>query len=198
MDEREQKPQLHLPLIVASTAAEICEKSSLSDTAIELLGEEMTPEGFLEALIEAELFPDAIKFLAQALPKKEAVIWARDCSREESGAAHSELDEICLEAVDRWLAEPSDENRRTAMDLADKAGYKSSASMTAAAAAWTEGGMGPAEYDDVLPPETLAGTMSSSAVLMAALESRSDKTAETQHRLLESGLVIAQGAESND
>lgn len=194
MGESEQKLPLHLALVEAGTAAEVCEKSVLSNDAIELLAEDMAPERFLEALIEAELLPDAIKFLAQALPKREAVAWARDCSREAIAAALSELDELCLDAVDRWLAEPSDENRRAAMDLADKAGYRSPASMTAAAAAWTEGGMGPAEYDDVLPPETLAGTMSSSAVLMAALESAPDETPATQRRLLEKGFAIARNA----
>jgi len=141
----------------------------------------------------AELYPDAIKFLAQALPKREATVWADACAREAAGEDPSELDAKCLDAVAKWLEKPDEDNRRAAMDAADEADYSTAAAAAAATAAWSEGSMGPAEYDDVPPPETLAGTMASTTVLLAVSVVDPLETTKTQKRLLERGIEIAAG-----
>jgi hypothetical protein len=178
-----------LPVIQAETAAEVCDKCSLREEAVARLEDGMTPSEFLTALMGEELYADAIKFLAQALPKKEAIIWARDCA----GDATVAIDRACLEAIDAWLENPEEKTRRAAMDLADEAGYSTAAAATAAAAGWTEGSMGPAEYDDVPPPENLSGTMVSTAVLLAAAVVDPLDTKAKQKQLIEQGIELALG-----
>jgi hypothetical protein len=181
-----------LTRIKAETAAEICEKCALRDEALEMLEEEMTPADFLAVLIENEFYSDGIKFLAQALPKKQAVLWAHACAAEASGESPNELDAKCLAMAEAWLESPSEENRRAAMDAADEAGYSTPAASAAAAAGWTAGSMGPAEYDDVPPPENLTGTTAATAVLLASLAGKPEETKPAQRRFVESGIEIGQ------
>lgn len=189
-------PQIpDLAAVEVETAAEICDKCSLREEAVELLEDGMTPSGFLAALMGEELYPDAIKFLAQALPKRQAIIWARDCARNAAGAQPRDLEKACLDAIDRWLASPEEDTRRAAMDLADEAEYATAAAATAAAAGWTEGSMGPAEYDDVPPPENLTGTMVSTAVLLAVAVVDPQEARETQAQLLQKGIDLAAGGQ---
>ena len=67
--------------IAAKTAAEVCKNFALSDDARPLLKEGMSPEQFLVALQAKECFADAMRFLAQALPKPDAVFWAYKIGR---------------------------------------------------------------------------------------------------------------------
>jgi hypothetical protein len=185
------KTELSLALVEAETAAEICEKCQLAAETMALLEEGMTPQAFLGTLIDAGIHDDSIKFLAQALPKREAVAWAEACAREAAGERPPDLDAQCLAAVAYWLKDPTEENRRAAMDLADDGGYSTPAATAAAAAGWTGGSMGPAEYDDVLPPENLAGTMVSSTVLLASYAGAPEDAKDTEKAFLEKGIEIA-------
>jgi hypothetical protein len=195
MNETSTETLPDLPLVKAETAAEICDTCALREEALDLLEDEMAPDAYLQALMDGELYPDAIKFLAQALPKRDAVIWARSCAQEAAGEEPTEADATCLEMIERWLVDPSEDNRRAAMDVADEAVYATAVAAAAAAAGWTEGSMGPAEYDDVPPPENLTGTMVASAVLLASVAGDPAEAKATQKGFLERGVGIAGGGD---
>ncbi len=106
---------------------------------------DQAPRSFLDALIEAGEFPDAVRFLAHALPKREAVWWACLCAREAAGADPPEPVAAALRAAEAWVADPSEENRRAA--VARGRGGRAAAppaGCAAAAAFWSGGSLGPA------------------------------------------------------
>ena len=75
-----------LAKVTAKTAAEVCKHFPLGEEAKKLLRDGLTPVQFLNMLIEKQQFPDAVRFLAHALPKREAVWWACLCSRVIAGS----------------------------------------------------------------------------------------------------------------
>ncbi|MEJ7639474.1 MAG: hypothetical protein WKF75_16235 [Singulisphaera sp.] len=71
--------------VSAESAVEVCGRFAPGEAAKGLLREDQTPRQFLDVLIENGEFPDAVRFLAYALPKREAVWWACLCARTASG-----------------------------------------------------------------------------------------------------------------
>src|SRR5207253_4538771 len=76
-----------LAKVTAKTAAEVCKHFPLGDDAKKLLRDTLTPKQFLDLLLEKQQFPDAARFLAHALPKREAVWWACLGARQAYGSA---------------------------------------------------------------------------------------------------------------
>ena len=94
-----------LTRITAKTAVEVCKKFVLGDEAKPLLKDGMTPDQFIAVLTEKEQFADAIRFLAQALPKPESVFWAYTCAKEVAGDKPADNVAKALAAVHKWLLE---------------------------------------------------------------------------------------------
>jgi hypothetical protein len=65
----------------AETAAEVCKTFPLGNEARPLLRASQTPRPFLDQLLAKKQHLDAIRFLAHALSKREAVWWATECVR---------------------------------------------------------------------------------------------------------------------
>ena len=73
------------------------------------------PRDFIEQLVAKGLFPDAVRVIAHALPRREAVWWAWVCARKDSGAEPAPPIQAALDATERWIVQPTDENRREAL-----------------------------------------------------------------------------------
>ena len=86
--------------VLASTAAEVCQHVALGEEARALLQKEFTQQAFLDLLVAHELFPDAARLLAYALPKCDAVWWACLCIRHVASADIPPADLAALEAVE--------------------------------------------------------------------------------------------------
>ena len=71
-----------LKKIKAKTASEICGKYEQAAEILPLLSEGMSPGDFIDKLVEDDRLQEASRFLAHALPKREAVWWACLCVRE--------------------------------------------------------------------------------------------------------------------
>jgi hypothetical protein len=140
--------------IQANTAAEVCQHFVLGEEAGALLQEEVTPHAFLDLLIAHELFPDAARLLAYALPKREAVWWACLCVRHVA-ADTPPAGLAALEAAERWVIEPHEAHRRAAMQAAEELEFQTTASWAAVAAFWSSGSMAPPEAPPVTPGEFL-------------------------------------------
>jgi len=106
------------------------------------------------------------------LPKQYAIAWGCECWRTaHQGREPDPVDKSAAAAAQRWLQDPSEENRRAALLLADRLGYKTAGAWLAAAAGWTGGTMMPAGEYEVPPPSGLPGTAVAAGVkMLAALE----------------------------
>src|ERR1700722_16356761 len=88
----------------AKTAAEVCKNFPLGDEAKKLLRDGSTPRQFLDVLVEKQQFPDAVRFLAHALPKREAVWWACLCARQAHGPNPPAPLGPALQAAEKWTS----------------------------------------------------------------------------------------------
>src|SRR5262245_58014432 len=66
-------------ILAAVSAVELCRTVRLSEEAQSLLSAEMTPLQYVRTLIDAHEYYPALRVLAQALPKREAVWWGTQC-----------------------------------------------------------------------------------------------------------------------
>src|SRR5258708_6305759 len=94
---------------------------------------------------------DAIRFLAFALPRKDAVRWGCACigrviKEDADRAAHR-----ALEAASRWVEDSNETNRRAAGEAAELAGFNTPAGCLAAAAFWSGASLAPVGLPEVAP-----------------------------------------------
>ncbi len=184
--------------ITIATAAEVCRDVLLGEEAASLLDGQQTPRQFLGLLIERELYTDAARFLARALPKREAVWWACRCARMVSSAAPGPGSSPVAEALDaaeRWVADPSEENRRASAEAAGRAGVETPAGCAAMAAFWSGGSLAPPDLPEVPPAEFLTARGVAGAVLLAGVITEPHKAPERYQQYLKLGLAVADGRE---
>src|SRR3954463_3078992 len=134
-----------LSKISAKSAAEICQRFELSDEGKTLLKPSITPREFLDLLAQAKQFPDAVRLLAFGMPKREAIWWAWSCAQRvaDSGAAPGIAG--ALRAVEAWIKQQSESNRRAAKTASDAAGLSTPGGCAALAVFLSGGSLGPAE-----------------------------------------------------
>ena len=179
--------------VTAKSATEVCKHFQLGDEAKKLLRDGVTPAQFLDTLIEKQQFPDAVRFLAHALPKREAVWWACVCSRAVAGSSSPPPITAALQTAEKWVADPNEENRRAAMPAAEAAQFKTPAGCTAVAAFWSGGSLGPPNVPVIPPGEHLTAHGVASAVMLAAVQSEPEKAPEKYRKFLALGIDVAKG-----
>jgi len=179
--------------ITAKTAAEICKHFVLGDEAKKLMRDGLTPAQFLDTLIEKQHFPDAVRFLAHALPKQEAVWWACVCARSVAGSNPPPKIAAALQAAEKWVADPSEGNRRAAMPAAEAAEFKTPAGCAAVAAFWSGGSLAPPNVPVVPPGEYLTAHGVAGSVMLAAVQSEPEKAPEKNRKFLAQGIEVAKG-----
>src|SRR5262249_30730222 len=150
-------------------AAEVCQAFELGDEARALLQDGMTVGAFLLVLRKAGQHVDAVRLLAHALPKKEAVRWAGGCARGAGWDDPAQGVAGGRAAADKWLADPAEENRRAALPAAEAVGFGTPAGCAALAAFWSGGSLGPPNVPVIPPGEHLTAQGAANAVILAAL-----------------------------
>src|SRR5438046_304105 len=115
---------------LARGAAEVCDRAALPAEARARVRPGQTAGQFLADLAASADFPWGTRFLAAALPKREAVWWACLCVRQSPAAAGAPA-EAALRAAERWAGDPTDENRRSAFAAAEAAGLATAAGCAA-------------------------------------------------------------------
>src|SRR5436309_3482884 len=126
----------------AGLAAEVCRRFALGEAGRAVLRPELAPRPFVERLAEAGLFDDAFRFLAHALPRREAVWWACQCFRHGVAglpAPPPAPQLAAVQAAERWSAAPTEDHRRAAFAAAEAADFGNPAGC-AALAAFLSGG----------------------------------------------------------
>lgn len=201
------------PAKPARLAADVAKPVSLSAKAKALLTPALTPRQYFDALAAAALQEDAIRFLALALPKREAVWWGCVCLKDAVPpppvAAQSpargraapapppptppaDPAARAAAAAELWTKDPSEPNRRAAGAAADAAGYDTPPGLLAAAAFWSGGSLAPPDLPVVPPREELTGIAVGGALVLAAID-EPEKAAATRARFLAAGTEIASG-----
>ena len=148
------------------------------------------PKAYFDALRAAGQLPDAVSFLAQALPRLEAVTWAARSVRDiGEQAARKPPEAAALKAALLWVQDPSESRRRAAYDAATVADGSSAEALAALAAFFSGGSIAPGEYEPVPAPRDAAGRFAAGAILIAAVNS-GDMTAAL-NRCLDAGEALA-------
>lgn len=177
----------------AARASEVCGLYTPEPEAAALLSLDDTPGDFLDRLIAQGRLADAARFLAFALPRREAVWWACLCAREVLPVGAKPEVMAALEAAEAWVYKPLEENRRAAMARAEATGFASPCSWAAVGAFWSAGSLGPPDLPAVPPGPELTGTAVSGAITMAAVQTEPEHAEAKYRRFLDYGLDLANG-----
>lgn len=183
-----------LAKVTAKTAGEVCAHFPLGDEAKKLLRDGLAPRAFLDVLLDKQQFVEAARFLAHALPKREGVWWACLCARSVAGAKPPAKVAAALQAAEKWVADPSEDNRRAAWPAAEAAELGTPAGCAAAAAFWSGGSLGPANVPAIPPGEHLTAHGVAGAVMLAAVLSEPEKAPEKYRTFFALGIDVANGA----
>ena len=143
--------------------------AELDDEAMALMKPEMHPLDYVAKLMDQQLFPDAVRFVAHALPKREGVWWAWMSARRSAGENPKPAIRVSLEATEKWIAQPSDENRRAAKAAAEAAQMGTAAGCAGLAAFFSGDSLGPPDVPAVPPGPYLTAKAVSGAVNLAAM-----------------------------
>jgi len=180
------------PLGKAGAAAEAAKTAPLDAPARDLLRPDHSPRDYLAALDQAGYLPDAARFLAFALPRREAVWWAAQCVRRVPALMADEPAAAALVAAEAWAADPTDDRRRAAFAAAESAGFDKPAACTALAAFLSDGSLAPAQLQAV-PPPTVRREVAA-AVVLAALATEPENGDAKLRTFLALGSEVAAGA----
>lgn len=184
---------MQLKKIDCTRAVIICQDIELDDKARSLLVDEITPQAFLAQLLDLQLYTDAVRFLARALPKREATWWACICTRHVIQQGDSSAMSDVLETAEKWAYEPTEEYRRAAHAAALSTRFDHPACWAAMAAFWSEGSMAPPNVPVVPPADNLTGKAVAGAIMLAAVQNNPDKAMETYRTFIRQGIDIAEG-----
>lgn len=179
--------------VAAANAASVCRDIDLDEVACRLLSPEVGAADFLRLLMENAMYPDAVKFLARALPKREATWWACLCARSVLGDDPAATVLKPVQIAEQWVYKPNEEHRRMAFAAAEARQFQGPESWAAMAAFWSGGSMAPSEAPVVLPADNLTGKAVAGAVMLAAVQSEPENAPEKYRQFLMQGIDIACG-----
>ncbi len=164
--------------------------AELSDKAAALLKPDYHPREYISLLADNQLFPDAVRFLAHGLPKREGVWWGWMCARRSAGANPPPKIKAALDATEQWIAQPSEENRRAAHEAAKAADVGTPAGCAALAAFFSGGSLAPPHAPAVPPGEHLTAKAVAGAVIFAAIVTEPEKAPEKFKNFLAQGSEV--------
>jgi hypothetical protein len=179
--------------ITVQTAGDLLEHMDLSEEEAEQqIDVTLHPAVVVEQLMKAAFNLDAVRLLAHALPKREAVWWACLAVRQnpiEEGSVEAQA----ITATEAWVRTPTEELRLLCRELAEKLKHKTPASWAAMAAAWSTGSLAPQDEPDVAPPEYLYAHAVGGAVNLAAVEGDADEAKNRYPTYFAQGFDLARG-----
>ena len=180
--------------INAQTANELtAHYEAINEQALELLNSDMSPEEYVNKLIEKEYFADSVIFLAHGLPKREAIWWAYLCAKAVTNNDTKADDLASLTMAEKWVYEPDDKKRRMCGTLAEKGQYKSAQNWVAAAVFWSGGSITKEDDPAMEPAPYLYAHAVSGAILNAVGMSDTDEIDSKFQQFIKHGLNIAGG-----
>src|SRR3984885_1954493 len=152
-----------------SKTADVAAVAELGDDAMGLLRPDIAPRDYIALLMSKKLYADAVRFLAHALPKRQAVWWGRISAKKAAGSDPPPKIKASLEATEKWIAQPDDEAGRVAMAAAKEAQTTTAAGCAGMAAFFSGSSLGPPHVPPIPPGEYLTAKAVSGAVIYAAV-----------------------------
>lgn len=172
--------------------AELCAVSDLGDDAKALLSSEVPgPRAYVAQLLALDLHADAIRFIAHALPRREAVWWAWVCARKVAGAEPKPAIKAALDATERWIVQPTEEHRRQALHFGEAADFGTPAGCAALAAFMSAGSLAPPSAPPVPPDEFMTAKAVAGSVTLAAVTVEPERAVEKFNEFVKVGLEVA-------
>ncbi len=201
MTQTPANPKTDFSRIELKAARQIFDRFPFPDDIRALLTGQPTALEFFNSLVAQKKHQPAVTFLAFALPKKEAVLWAALCAKLAGGPNGAPLppkQAAALQAAQRWVQNPTDENRRAAYPAAEAATFGTPAGCAALAAFLSGGSLAPPDLTAIPPPEYACGQTAGHAVIVAGVISSPEKALEKYARFLAEGFAIAGGRPPSD
>jgi Family of unknown function (DUF6931) len=172
------------------TVRQLCDQAKLGEESKKLLTDQQTVRQFLDLLVEKELFRDAIRLVAFALPKRESVGWGCLCVRHILASQQgARLPDVQL-AVEKWVSSPNEENRWAAKNVADKEEPRSLSGLLALGAFFAGGSMALPNVQPLPPPEHVTSEIVAGAVTLSGVISEPEKAAEKYRVFMQKGLAL--------
>ena len=172
--------------------AELSAVSDLGAGAKALLaGDVPAPRAYIAQLLERELHADAVRFIAHALPRREAVWWAWVCARKVAGAEPAPAVKNALDATERWIVQPNEEHRRQALYFGEAADFGTPAGCAALAAFMSSGSLAPPDAPPVPPDEFMTAKAVAGSVTLAAVTTEPERAVEKFNEFVKVGLEVA-------
>ena len=175
---------------INSRTVEISTVAELGEEAMALVRPDVHPLDFVALLMEKALYADAVRFLAHALPKREAVWWGWVCARRAAGENPPPKIKGALDATEKWIAQPNEENRRLAMAAAQRAELGTAAGCAGLAAFFSGGSLAPPEAPPVPPGKYLTAKAVSGAVIFAAVAKEPERAPEKFKSFVAQGMEV--------
>jgi hypothetical protein len=179
--------------VSARTAAEVCGRYELSKDAQKVLRDGLSPQQFIELLVQAGRFLDAVEFLAHALPQREAVWWACLGVRHAQGAELPSKERAALTAAVDWALEPDEPKRRAAQAAGETADLSTPAGCAAFAVYGSGGSLAPPNLPEVPPEPFMTAKAVSGGLALASVQGDPAAIPGVQRELVELGIAIAEG-----
>ncbi len=177
-------------------AVDVCRSLNLGDEAREELRPDLTVRRFAGVLLDAELPGDAMKVVARAFPKREAVWWACLCVRRTFAPRELEGKDAPLLAAEKWARDPSESNRRAAGQAAEVQNHETPQALAAQAAFWSGGSLASPEVEQVVPPgEDFTAMGVAGAVSLAPAKKEPERMMERYRAYLTLAEAVDSGAE---
>ncbi len=178
----------------AGPAATLAARVKLGDEARALLQREWSARQYLEALLAAGHLLDAIRFLAWALPRREAVWWACQCIRAANLPEGPPEDAAALAAAEKWASSATEDHRRAAFAAGEAVKFETPAGLAALAAFWSGGSLAPPKLPVVPPAEKLCPETVGNVVILAGVLHEPEKADEKYRAFLQLGKDVAGGS----
>ncbi len=185
--------EMNFTKIKQAHALDICQGLELDEQASTLLQDNPTTADYLQQLIALKLHPDAVRFLAHALPKREATWWACLCARNSLTEKTPATEIKATELAEAWVYKPTEENRQLTQPAAEATAFKTAAGWAAVAAFWSGDDISPVLQAVIPPDEKLFAKAVVGAVMLAATQGEASKVNDNYQFFLQQGINIASG-----
>ncbi len=179
-------------------AMAICEGIEFEEEATALLKYNPTVISFINELIAQKLYTDAVRFLAHALPKREATWWACLCARKNFTDTTPENELKAVEFAEACVYQPNKENRKIILPIAEAIGFKTAASWAAMAAFWSGNDISPIPEAIIPPDEKLYAKAVVGAIMLSATQGDAGTINDNYSLFLKQGLHIASGGDGRN
>jgi hypothetical protein len=126
---------------------------------------EVQPIDFYSTLCRNGDLGEAVRFLAQALPRYEAILWGNKALKVISGVSG---EAALLKIVQDWIDEPEDKRRRVVWSAAEAVDEDQPERLLGYAVFLSGGSIAPEDQAPVNPAPHLCGQLASAAIITAA------------------------------